>query len=72
MVQMLGWFSADAALRFALEAGQSLRIFGNIVGQELEATKAVQLYVLGLVDDAHPAAAQLLDDAVVRDGLSDH
>ena len=28
--------------------------------------------VLGLVDHTHPAAAQLLDDAVVRDGLADH
>ena len=30
------------------------------------------LFVLSLVDDTHPAAAQLLDDAVVRDGLADH
>ena len=29
-------------------------------------------YVLSLVDDTHPAAAQLLNDAVVRDGLADH
>jgi hypothetical protein len=28
-------------------------------------------YVLSLVDNTHPAAAQLLDDAVVRDGLVD-
>ena len=28
--------------------------------------------VLGLVDDTHPTAAQLLDDAVVRDILADH
>ncbi|MGA8622830.1 MAG: hypothetical protein WB660_30440 [Candidatus Sulfotelmatobacter sp.] len=28
--------------------------------------------VLSLVDNTHPAAAQLLDDAVVRDGLPDH
>ncbi len=32
----------------------------------------MQPRVLGLVDDAHAAAAQLLDDAVVRDGLADH
>jgi len=32
----------------------------------------MQRYVLGLVDDTHPPAAQLLDDAVVRDGLADH
>jgi hypothetical protein len=27
---------------------------------------------LGLVDDAHPAAPELFDDAVVRNGLADH
>ena len=30
----------------------------------------MQRSVLGLVNDTHPAAAQLLDDAVVRDGLA--
>ena len=33
---------------------------------------AMQPHVLGFVDHTHPAAAQLLDDAVVRDGLTDH
>jgi hypothetical protein len=28
--------------------------------------------VLSLVDDAHAAATELLDDAIVRDGLPDH
>ena len=32
----------------------------------------MQAGVLGLVDDTHAATAQLLDDAVVRDGLADH
>jgi hypothetical protein len=27
--------------------------------------------ILGIVDHTHPAAAQLLDDAVVRNGLAD-
>ena len=27
---------------------------------------------LGLVDDTHAAAAEPLDDAVMRDGLPDH
>jgi len=29
-------------------------------------------YVLSLENNAHAAPAELLDDAVVRDGLSDH
>jgi hypothetical protein len=32
----------------------------------------MQLYVLSLVYDTHATAAELLDDAVVRDGLTDH
>ena len=32
----------------------------------------MQVDVLGLLDHTHPAAAQLLDDAVVRDGLANH
>jgi hypothetical protein len=29
-------------------------------------------YVLSFIDHTHPAAAELFDDAVVRDGLADH
>ena len=32
----------------------------------------MQSYVLGLIDHTHAAAAELLDDAVVRDNLADH
>ena len=32
----------------------------------------MQLHVFSLVDDAHAAAAQLVDNAVVRDGLAEH
>ena len=63
---------SGCSLRFALEAGQRLRILGHFIGQELEGDEAVQPSVLGLVDDTHAAAAQLLDDAVVGDGLADH
>jgi hypothetical protein len=37
----------------------------------LQGHETVQARVFGLVDDAHPAAAQLLDNAVMRDGLTD-
>ena len=58
-------------LRFALESGESLRIFCHLFGQELQGHKAVESSVLGLVDDTHPAAAEFLNDAIVRDGLAD-
>jgi len=59
-------------LRLPLEAGQGLGVFGDIIRQEFEGDKPVQGHVLGLVDHTPPAAAELLDDAVVRDCLADH
>jgi len=55
---MLGWFNADAA--------RASR------GQELESDEATKLGVLSFVNDTHPAPAQLLDDAIMRNGLPDH
>src|SRR2546425_3121586 len=63
---------SGSGLRLALETVQSLRISGYLVRQELQGHKAVQLDVLGLVHDAHASAAQLLDNAIVRDGLAEH
>jgi len=34
--------------------------------------ETTEVYVLSLVDDAHPATTQFLDDAVMRDGLAHH
>jgi hypothetical protein len=38
--------------------------------QKLEGDKATQPSVFGLVDDSHTAAAQLVQNAVVRNGLA--
>src|ERR1700737_4652697 len=56
---------------FALEAAESLRVLRDIIGQELEGNKPAEFDILSLVDNTHAAAAQLLNDAVVRDGLAD-
>ena len=37
----------------------------------LDRDQALQLLVFGLVDDAHPAFAELFGDLVVADGLAD-
>ncbi len=58
-------------MRFALEASQSLRIPGEIIGKEFQRDESVEASVLRLVDDAHSATAKFLEDAVVRDGLPD-
>src|ERR1019366_1742628 len=57
---------------FALEAAESLRILRDIIRQELEGDKSTEFDILGLIDDAHPAATEFLDDAVVRDDLAEH
>ncbi len=57
---------------FPPEAFQGLRVLGNIVRKEFQSDEAPKIKVFGFVDHAHPAAAELLDDAVVRDGLANH
>src|SRR5439155_368418 len=54
-----------------LEALHRVRILRHLERKELERDTAAQAQVLGLVNDAHAAPAQLLEDAVVRDGSPD-
>src|SRR5439155_12077752 len=56
--------------RLPLEPAERLRISRDFLGQKLEGHEPVQANVFGLVDHAHSAPAQLLDDAVMRDGLA--
>jgi hypothetical protein len=56
MVQMAGWFS-ELASRAGLR--QQLR------RQELDRDLAAEARVFGAIDHAHPAAAKLVEDAVV-------
>jgi hypothetical protein len=59
-------------LSFALETRQGLRIFGNFVREKLESDEPTEARVFRFVDNAHSAAAEFLDNAVVRDCLADH
>ena len=63
---------SGSGLRFTLETSQSLRISSNFIRQELQCNEAMQPGVLGLKDHTHAAAAELLDDTIVRNGLADH
>ena len=51
---------------------EDLKLGRFVVGKELKGDKAAETCVLGLIHHTHPAATELLDDAVVRDGLADH
>ena len=68
----VGMVERGCSLGFALEAAECLRVAGHFVGQEFQAYKTVQPSVLGLVNHPHPAAAELFDNAVVRNCLVDH
>ena len=72
MVQMLRVVQGRRSLRLALKTGERLRVAGDLIGQELESDKPVQPSVFGLVDHTHPTTPELLDNAVVRNGLVDH
>ena len=67
-----GVVEGRGSVRLALEALERLGLRGEALGQELEGHGTPEPGVLGLVDDPHPAAAQLLDDAIVRERLADH
>ncbi len=43
-----------------------------LAGEELQRHQAAELQVAGLVDHAHAAAAEALQDLIVRDGAADH
>ena len=68
---MFGWFSAEAAARFAPKALQRLQVFRHVFRKELQGDVATEAQVLGFVDHTHATAAELLEDAVVGDGLAD-
>jgi hypothetical protein len=54
-----------------LEPIESLLITRGVFRQELQGDKSPELNVLGFIDDPHPATAQPLNHAVVRDALAD-
>src|SRR6266852_9300390 len=58
--------------RLAAESLQRLPVLRYILRQKLQCNEAVKPSVLGLVNDSHASAAELLDDAVMRDDLSNH
>ena len=66
----IGVIEGGGGLGLALEALQGLMVLGHIIGQELERYETVELGVLGLVDHAHAAAAQLFENPVMRNGLA--
>src|SRR5258708_901420 len=68
----VGMVQSRSGLGFTAKTAQDLSTFGHFVGQKLQRNKAIEFGVLGFEYYAHPAGAQLLDNAIVQDGLADH
>ena len=67
----VGMVESGGGFGFAAKAAERLGIFGEIVGEKFQSYEAVEARVLGFVDDSHASAAEHLEHAVVREGLSD-
>ena len=68
----VGVVQSGSRLCLAPKTRQRLRVMSDIFGQEFQGDETSKLGILSLVHDAHPAAAQLLDYAVMRDRLPNH
>ena len=68
----VGMIKSGCGTGLATKSFQSLEIVRYFFGQELQGHEAPKSGVLCLIHNPHPTATELLDDAVVRDGLADH
>ena len=67
----VGMIQGGRGSSLALEPAQRLPVASQFVRQELQRDEAMEPRVLRFVHHAHSAAAKLLDDAVVGEGLAD-
>ena len=68
----VGMIQGGGGTRFALKALERGMVAGHRFGKKFQRDGAVELHVDGAIDDTHPAAADLFDNAVMRDSLTDH
>jgi len=68
----VGMIETGRGLRFPDQTRLGLGVVQCVRREEFQRDRAAELRVLGLVDDSHPAFAELLGDFVVRDRLAGH
>jgi len=61
-----------SSLRFPPKMRERLTIQRDTLRQKFERDKTMQTAILGFVDNAHTAAAELFDNAIVGNGLAEH
>ena len=67
----IGVVQGGGGASFAAEAFKRVGVTHEIVGKKFEGDEAAEIEILGFVDDAHAAAADFFQDAIVRDSLAD-
>jgi len=68
----VGVIQCGSSLGLSLKAREGLGIVANFIGQKFKRYETVQACVLSFVHHPHTTAAQLLNDFIMRDGLTDH
>jgi len=68
----VGMLQRRGGAGFALQPLERLGVPAHLLRQELQRHAAAELQIFRLVDDAHAAAAQLREDPVVGNRLTDH
>ena len=68
----VGMIQGGCGAGFALKTLSRLRILGQLFGKELQGHAAAKTLIFRLVNHAHSAATELLDDAVMGDCLAEH
>src|SRR6185437_14082344 len=58
--------------RLASKPLERQRLLREGFGEEFQGHRTVEAVVVSLVYDTHPAGAKLFQDAIVRNGLTDH
>src|SRR4029077_3738076 len=68
----IGMIESRGRPRLPAKPFQCLWVARQFIRQEFESHEAAKVGVLGFIDHTHTAAAEFLDNAVVRNGLADH
>jgi hypothetical protein len=71
MVQIFGWFRAEAARASRRKRSSACGSLASSSGRNFWGYVATEFQIFRFVDDAHPTAANLAEYAVVGDGLAD-
>ena len=68
----IGMVQSRRRLRLTLKTLENVFVRDKVSRQKLQSHRALELGVVRLIDDTHPALTEFVGDLVVRDGSTDH